>query len=176
MIDDDDCPDSDEADSFQEAYDAACKPTNPKDCAAISRLDLSLVPASATIYTALALTEGHCKYGGYNWRTAGVLASVYVAALMRHLSRWVNGEECDPVTKVPHLASIQACGAILIDATEHGRLINDLPPAQDVASLLDRAQDVVKHLQALYPNGPDRHTQLNNPSDESEEATNDDQE
>lgn len=81
------------------------KDTNPKDGAATSRLDLTLFPQTALAYGALAFTEGHLKYGGYNWRDAGVNASVYVAAALRHLTKWYNGEAFDPKTGVPHLAN-----------------------------------------------------------------------
>ncbi len=133
------------------------KDTNPKDAAATSRLDLSLVPSSAIAYCALALTEGHLKYGGFNWRDAGVQASVYLAACQRHLAKWTNGEEVDPHTHVSHLANAIACIAILIDAHECGKLNDDRPPRQDVGRVLEECKVVVEHLQSLYPEGPARH-------------------
>lgn len=136
------------------------KPTNPKDRAAISRLDLSLVPPTAIAYMALASTEGDLKYGGYNWRDAGVKASVYVAACMRHLWKWYLGQECDPKTQVPHLASVLQSIAIIVDAYECGKLVDDRPPVHnDMAALLDRFEGIVKHLQGLFQNGPERHTE-----------------
>lgn len=71
------------------------KDTNPKDRMAITKLDLSLFPTTAKAYGALAMTEGDLKYGGYNYRTAGVKASVYYAAANRHLDKWFNGEWAD---------------------------------------------------------------------------------
>lgn len=135
------------------------KPTNPKDRAATSRLDISLFPQSALIYGALGMTEGDLKYGGYNFREAGVLVSVYVAALMRHLMKWYNGEEEDEKTGVPHLASVLACAAILVDSTVKGNLKDDRPPRAPVAELLADFEKKVKHLQELYPSGPPRHTE-----------------
>lgn len=135
------------------------KATNPKDAAASNRLDLSLVPASATIYTALALTEGHFKYGGYNWRVAGALASVYYSATMRHMTKWYNGEDSDPETQVPHLASALACLAILADSVEMGMLKDDRPPAVPTNDLLKACQVVVEHLRGTFPKGPGRHTE-----------------
>lgn len=133
------------------------KQTNPKDRAATHRLDMSLVPFSAIAYTALALTEGDCKYGGYNWRDAGVSFNVYVAATMRHWGKLYSGEWADPVTHVPHLASIAADASVIIDAYESGKLIDDRPPKQDHARLLAEFEGIVKHLHELYPNGPPRH-------------------
>lgn len=142
---------------YCEASRDATKATNPKDAVATNRLDLSLVPSSAVAYIALALTEGEAKYGGYNWRVAGVRASVYVAACKRHLAKWFDGEECDPVSKVPHLANALACLAVLVDSKEAGNLKDDRPPPAETGALLSWAEGVVKHLRALYPDGPGRY-------------------
>ncbi len=142
------------------------KPTNPKDRVAISKLDLSLIPASALIQCALAMTEGDLKYAAYNWRSAGALASVYQGGLERHLFKWQNGQDVDAKTLVHHLGYVMANAAILIDALAHGVLTDDRPPKQDVTNQLDRAEEIVRHLQELFKNGPPRHTQLDNPSEE----------
>lgn len=134
------------------------KPTNPKDAAATTRLDLSLFPATARAYGALALTEGDLKYGGFNWRDAGVMASIYYAACGRHLDKWFNGEESDPTTGVPHLANAIACLAVLIDAVEKGNLNDDRPPAVDVAGLLARFEGNVAKLQQVFPRRAQRST------------------
>lgn len=132
------------------------KDTNPKDAAATTRLDLSLVPDSAVAYCALAFTEGDLKYGGYNWRVAGVQTSVYIAALRRHIAKYVNGEWADPKTKVPHLANAIACLAVLIDAHEQGNLNDDRPPRQSV-ELYSRFEEIVGHLQTIFPRKATRH-------------------
>lgn len=138
------------------------KPSNPKDAAATDRLDLSLFPDTAVAYGALAFTEGALKYGAYNWRVAGVSASVYVAALRRHVAKWYNGEKVDPKTGVPHLANALACIAILIDAHEVGKLIDDRPPRipnPDV--MFDELRFRVRYLQGKFPpeQSPDRFTE-----------------
>lgn len=129
------------------------KESNPKDeCAATSnRLDMSLVPDTAVAYLALALTEGDLKYRAFNWRVAGARASVYVAALRRHLAKWWNGEFEDPETGVPHLASCLACLAILVDATECEVLEDDRPPPHNMADLLKAIEEKVGHLREKYP-------------------------
>ena len=136
------------------------KPTNPKDRAATSRLDLSLFPSTAIAYGALALTEGDLKYGGYNWREAGVLASIYVAACERHLDKWWNGQDEDLSTAVPHLGNALACLAVIIDAIEAGKLKDDRPPKVDLDGLLKRFEGKVKHLQALFTSPPGRYTEV----------------
>lgn len=136
------------------------KPTNPKDAAATTRLDLSLFPATARAYGALAMTEGDCKYGGFNYRVAGVQASIYYAAASRHLDKWFNGEEEDAKTGVPHLASALASIAVLIDGIEAGKWTDDRPPRVDVSGLLDRFQAKVTKLQSLFGRRTPRHTEV----------------
>lgn len=109
---------------------APAKATNPKDAAAFDKAPLHLVPASFKAYTALALAEGAMKYGSWNWRAAGVRASVYVSALQRHIDKWFNGEEFDPETGVPHLANAAACLAVLIDSKTQLNMTDDRPPRQ----------------------------------------------
>jgi hypothetical protein len=134
------------------------KPTNPKDKAATTRLDMSLFPDTAVAYGSWAMTEGDLKYGGYNYRPGGVLASVYIAACRRHMAKWYNGEDADPKTKVHHLASALACIGVLIDAIECGVLKDDRPPVADMGALLAELEEKIKHLQQLHPNGPARYT------------------
>lgn len=129
------------------------KPSNPKDAVATlgGKLDLSLFPPSAKAYGALALTEGAVKYGRNNWRKVGVRATVYKAALERHIDKWFEGEARDPETGVPHLANALACIAILIDATEAGLLNDDRNyPGGDHAALLDRLAPKVRHLHHIF--------------------------
>jgi len=139
------------------------KESNPKDeAAAGTRLDLSLYPHTAVAYGALAMTEGHLKYGAYNYRISGVRSSVYIAALRRHLAKWEAGEDADPKTKVPHMASVNACSAIIIDAGECGKLIDDRPPkVPDISELYDWCEGIVKHLHRTFPpeDGPGRYTE-----------------
>lgn len=105
------------------------KPTNPKDVIGSTKLPMSLVPDTIEMYASLAYLEGALKYGRYNWRIAGVRASIYRDALRRHLAKWWNGEDCDPTTGVPHLASVIACAGIILDAGLCDKLEDDRPPA-----------------------------------------------
>jgi hypothetical protein len=126
------------------------KPTNPKDALAIAKLPLHLVPATIQVYAALAFTEGAAKYGAYNWRVAGVRASVYKSALQRHLEKWWNGEWADEKTGVPHLASIIACAGIILDANLAGQLTDDRPPAVPLSPLVDGMEADVKRLLQMF--------------------------
>lgn len=133
------------------------KPTNPKDALAVTKLPLHLVPDTIEAYAALAFAEGAAKYGAYNWRVAGVLASVYHSAMKRHLASWHNGEEADPVTGVPHLASVIACAGILLDAKLCGKLTDDRPPAAAIGEHIRSAEAEVAKVLALFADRRPRH-------------------
>lgn len=135
------------------------KSSNPKDIAATYRVDVSLFPDTAIAYGALGMTEGHFKYGAFNYRVKGVAVSTYNAALRRHIMKYYNGEWEDEKTGVPHLASILSCAAILVDGHELGILIDDRPPRADVSGLLDKFMKKVKHLFTIFPNSPGRYTE-----------------
>jgi hypothetical protein len=126
------------------------KPTNPKDVIGSGKLPLELVPDTAVAYMALSFLEGALKYGRFNWRVAGVRASIYAAAARRHLNKWWNGENCDPKTKVHHLASVMACCAIVLDAELVGKLTDDRPPRADIGKLIETLEGTVTHLKALF--------------------------
>jgi hypothetical protein len=108
-------------------YDLDSKPSNPKDIIGSNKLPLSVVPTSTKAYLALGHSEGHIKYGFVNFREAGVRTRIYIDALNRHIDRWMEGEEDDPETGVPHLANAITCLSIIIDAKECGKLIDDRP-------------------------------------------------
>lgn len=128
------------------------KPSNPKDVIGSRKLDIGLVPDSAVVGMAEALMEGALKYGRYNWRLAGVRASIYHAACRRHLAKWWNGEDLEPATRVHHLNNAMCCLAILRDAELYGKLTDDRPPCPDrnaVAFLIDQKELSVAHLREL---------------------------
>lgn len=111
------------------------KASNPKQAFGDLKAQLGLVPDTLTYFAAAAFFEGASKYGAYNWRVAGVRASTYKAAAERHLKKWFNGEEVDPVTGVPHLANAIACLGIIVDAEACGKLEDDRPPALDLGTV-----------------------------------------
>jgi hypothetical protein len=126
------------------------KPTNPKDLIGSDKLPLGLCPATAAAYQTLGHLEGHLKYGLVNWREAGVRTMIYVDAALRHLGKFTNGEWEDPETRVPHLGSVMACMAIIIDAYECGKLVDDRPRPAPAAEVIDRLSANVKHLKKMF--------------------------
>lgn len=141
---------------------ADTKDSNPKDSAAVDRIDMSLIPETALIELALAMYEGSLKYGAYNWRVAGVRTSIYMGAQRRHYAKYQNGQGRDPVTGVHELASIMACCSILIDAEYMGNMVDDRPPMVDVPGLLEKMRERISALQKLHPEGKERYTELDN--------------
>jgi hypothetical protein len=133
------------------------KDTNPKDAIAGSKLPLHLVPDTIPIFAALAFTEGAAKYGAYNWRIAGVKASVYISALERHMMKYKNGEWADEKTGVPHLASVLACAGILLDANLCGKLTDDRPPSNKTSFIIDSLEPVVSHIKGLFADKDPHH-------------------
>jgi len=90
------------------------KDTNPKDGVGSLKPSYAAVPVPVLYELGAALAEGARKYGGYNWRVAGVRASVYIDATRRHLDAWWGGETIDPESGHPHLAHAGCCLLFLI--------------------------------------------------------------
>lgn len=102
---------------------------NPKDAIGALKPDPSLVPQAGILHEAMAFQDGATKYGAYNWREKKVKGRVYVAAAMRHLGQYLDGENFDPKSKVHHLGHARACLGIILDALETGNLIDNRPVA-----------------------------------------------
>jgi hypothetical protein len=103
-----------------------------------------LLPPEALIETSLAMQSGAAKYGAWNWRRAGVRASVYIAAMLRHILVWADGEDVDRESGASHLAHVIACAAILLDAARQNKLVDDRARSGTVAASLDRAAELLR--------------------------------
>lgn len=123
------------------------KSSNPKDRIGITKVPLHLIPLPAQIVASLAHLDGAIKYGPYNWRKEKVAATIYIDAALRHIQKWLNGQEMDADNGAVHnLGHAIACLNILIDAQHYGNLIDDRPPADASPLQLDEMQAVVKKL------------------------------
>ena len=132
-------------------------PANPKQLYGDKKVPMSIVPTSFIAHTAVALTEGLLKYGAWNYRAAPVEAMTYAHAVKRHIDKWINGEECDPESKVHHLANAAACIAILLDTKIQGTLIDNRPPAQDLNGLFKTLEETLAHLKELHKDAKPTH-------------------
>ena len=143
------------------------KSSNPKEAVGSSKLPLSLVPATAMSYAALAHLDGALKYGAWNWREAGARASIYVDAAMRHLEKWNNGEEFDRDSGVHHLGHVLACINILIDAQLANVLTDDRPPrANGLSQLMDKMTEDVAVLRKRHHDKNPKHYTIKDSNNE----------
>lgn len=104
------------------------KQTNPKDAIGVRKAPMSTVPPAVLAELGVAMLEGAVKYGKYNYRVAGVRASVYYDALMRHLFAWWEGEDIDAESGLSHITKALACLTVLRDAQMQQMVTDDRPP------------------------------------------------
>jgi hypothetical protein len=104
------------------------KATNPKDSIGIRKAPLSTVPMGVVVEMGVGMLEGAAKYGRHNYRCAGVRASVYFDALMRHMVAWWEGEDIDPDSGLSHVTKALCTLAVLRDAQMQGMCTDDRPP------------------------------------------------
>ena len=104
---------------------------NPKDRIGASKVDLTLIPPQALIACALGLMDGATKYGPYNWRVEPIQTRTYLAAAMRHILSYLDGEQTATDSDIHHLGHVMSCCAIVIDAEVHGKLTDDRPIVPD---------------------------------------------
>ena len=132
---------------------------NPKDLAAAQKICLSCVPLPPLMEAAVALTEGERKYGKHNFRTAGVLASVYFDAAVRHLFAWWEGEDNDPDSGLSHITKVISTMLVFRDAMMSGNWTDDRPPRVE-EQWLRNLQAKVDTVFEKYPDRKPPHTHL----------------
>lgn len=86
--------------------------------------DMSLLSRPFLEAVAHAKMIGEKKYGRYNY-LEGMEASRYVAAAMRHLVAWMDGEDFDPKDGHCHLGAVGANMDMLLHCLENGTLIDN---------------------------------------------------
>lgn len=94
--------------------------------------DISVVPPSAILHMASAMMDGAEKYGPFNWREIPVSARPYLAAAVRHILAFLDGEDfssdtTEKGTPVHHLAHAMANCGIVLDAQSLGTLNDNRP-------------------------------------------------
>ena len=128
--------------------------SNPKDALGSKKPDITKIPAVAMMWESLAMMDGAGKYDPYNWRANKVIATIYVAAAMRHLTLWLEGEESAEDSGCHHLGHARACLGILLDAQATGNLLDDRPVTEASRGVLAR---VMKEIEAKIPAMKERH-------------------
>jgi hypothetical protein len=134
---------------------------NPKDAIGATKLPLDLWPAEATALGSIGMLEGMLKYGRNNFIAGdGVIASIYVAALKRHVDAWFEGEEVAHDTNSDHLGNALACLGILVKARAHGKLIDDrnfYAKKGAYRELVERLLPQIAHLKKLFSDKKPKH-------------------
>lgn len=123
----------------------------------MKKVPLSLLSPVAKAHWAHAQFAGMTKYGAWNWRIAGVRASIYLDAIDRHRDAFLSGEELDPVDLTHHLGNIMACCGILLDALAAGKLIDDRPPSVNHRPVYELVEAGMEHLRQAYADKNPRH-------------------
>lgn len=115
-------------DSYEALTFAPLPKENPKDAIGSRKAPLSVVPMGVIAEVGVALLEGACKYGRFNWRGAGIRSSVYFDATMRHLVDWQEGVDLDPDSGLSHITKAIASLVVLRDAQLQSMCTDDRPP------------------------------------------------
>lgn len=133
------------------------KDTNPKDAVGTKKAPMSTVSAPVLLELGLAMLEGARKYGRHNYRTAGVRASVYYDATMRHLMQWWEGEDVDKDSELSHITKAIASLVVLRDAMINDKWVDDRPPPVDDSWLIWLNSKATKIIEK-YPDAKEPHT------------------
>jgi hypothetical protein len=141
--------------------DSARKETNPKDQVGVKKVPVHVIPAQVIGEIGLALLEGSRKYGSYNYRVAGVRASVYYDAVMaRHMPGWWDGEDTDPDSGICHITKAIASLVVLRDAMMNDNWEDDRPPKAKNQNWVREQNAKAAALIERYPNCTPPYTEL----------------
>lgn len=99
------------------------------------KLPLNLLSTEAMNQTAAVLKFGAEKYAEHNWRK-GFAWSRPLAAAMRHITAFNNGEDRDPESGLSHLAHAACCIMFLLEFEKtHPELDDRYKPVQKINPL-----------------------------------------
>jgi hypothetical protein len=143
-----------ESNAYEEALNVM--PVNPKTAFGQAKLPLHLWSPLATAYGSLGMLNGG-KYGYGNFKATPVPASIYIAAIQRHFSAWMEGQEYDPADGVPHLGAVLANVAILLEARSVGSLIDDRQISGGYNQESEALSKIAQSVQKLHADKTPRH-------------------
>lgn len=98
---------------------------DPKGESGAQKDPLHLLPPVALRAASRTLRLGATKYGKWNFRDNQVCASTYIGAMMRHIAEYNEGIDVDHESGEHPLAHVIASAMIVLDAIEHGTLVDD---------------------------------------------------
>jgi hypothetical protein len=101
------------------------------------KLPLNLLSTEAMNQTAAVLAFGAQKYAEHNWR-AGFAWSRPLAAAMRHITAFNDGEDRDPESGLSHLAHAACCIMFLLEFEKTHPHLDDRykPPVPQTGQVL----------------------------------------
>jgi len=137
------------------------KDTNPKDAVGTQKVPLSTVSAPVLAEVGLAMLEGARKYRRHNYRVAGIRASVYYDACLRHLMAWWEGEDLDPDSGLSHVTKAIAGLVVLRDAMLNGMVTDDRPPPMQNQEWVREMNAQAAAIIAKYPDAKEPYTKEN---------------
>ncbi len=126
------------------------KDTNPKDALGCKKPPLSVIPCPVLYEIGAGMLEGACKYRRHNYRIAGVRASIYYDATLRHLMDWWEGEDIDPESGLHHISKAMSSLVVLRDAQMNDMVNDDRPPPAK-AGWLARVRKLVDEVLSRHP-------------------------
>jgi len=130
------------------------KETNPKDSVGIRKVPLHVVSSFVLMEMVLGMMEGGRKYGAHNYRVAGVRASVYYDAAMRHLMAWWEGESTDPDSGLNHITKALSCLSVLRDSMHTNNWVDDRPPKLEdgwISTMNEKASAIIDKYPVSVP-------------------------
>ena len=127
---------------------------NPKDRLGTNKIPLHLIPSAAKIHEAFAMWCGAVSYGPFNWRDKRVIASVYIAAGMRHREDWWDGDDMAK-DGGHHLGHSRCCDGIILDAEANGMLIDDRPTKGASRKLMTAYEALIKTIKPMLTFDPE---------------------
>ncbi|MHA1736935.1 MAG: dATP/dGTP diphosphohydrolase domain-containing protein [Candidatus Heimdallarchaeota archaeon] len=136
------------------------KDTNPKDAVGTKKVPFSVLSWRAMAEIGNAMLEGARKYGRHNFRIAGVRASVYFDASLRHLTAWWEGEDIDAESGLSHVTKAIAGLMVLRDSMMEENWVDDRPPKVKEGWIQEynkKAEEIIEK----YPNAKSPYTEKN---------------
>ncbi len=88
--------------------------TTMKDDKKDEKIQLELIPTGPLREIAKVLMHGVDKYELNDWRK-GLEWTRYYGSIQRHMMAWMDGEELDPDSGLPHLAHVATCAMFLLE-------------------------------------------------------------
>lgn len=138
------------------------KISNPKDSVGVRKVPLHVLSMPVLMEMALGMHEGARKYGSHNFRVAGVRASVYYDAAMRHLGAYWEGQDIDPDSGLSHITKALSCLHVLRDAMMNDMCTDDRPPKFKNQEWVKDFNDAAGRIIDKYPEGKEPYIELDN--------------